>query len=39
MFKVSNVVAYLLLQLGQLIKTPLECDVVNNELVKAWLNI
>ncbi len=38
MFKVSNVVVYLLLQLGQSIKIPLECDVVNNELVKAWLS-
>jgi hypothetical protein len=35
MFKVFDVIAYLFLQLGQLIKTPLECDVMNNELVKA----
>jgi len=38
MFKVYDVATYLLLQLGQLIKTPLECDVVNNELIKVWLS-
>jgi hypothetical protein len=39
MFKVSHVTAYLFLQVGQLIKIPLECDAISNELVRSWLNV